>query len=103
MDNGWVYPLAFVLSVYTLPPWGYNIPPPSHLIEERRLKSTGCKERDPLGTPSLAVPKWDDVRVRVGAQKLDETSRNSLNVEEFLAGLRFEQRNRLDGLQIDFP
>jgi len=47
MDNGWVYPLAFVLSVYTLPPWGYNIPPPSHLIEERRLKSTGCKERDP--------------------------------------------------------
>jgi hypothetical protein len=26
-----------------------------------------------------------------------------LNLEEFLAGLRFEQRHRLEGLQIDFP
>jgi hypothetical protein len=27
----------------------------------------------------------------LGAQKLDKTSQNSLDVEEFLAGLRFEQ------------
>jgi hypothetical protein len=39
----------------------------------------------------------------MGAQNLDKTSRNSLNVEEFLAGLRFEKRSRLEGLQIDFP
>ena len=34
----------------------------------------------------------------MGAQKLDKTSQNSLNVEEFLAGLRFEQRGKLDEL-----
>jgi hypothetical protein len=43
------------------------------------------------------------VRIPLGAQKLDEASQNSLDVEEFLAGLRFEQRNKLQGLQIDFP
>jgi len=41
-------------------------------------------------------------QVSLGAQKLDKTSQNSMDVEEFLAGLRFEQRNRLEGLQIDF-
>jgi hypothetical protein len=39
----------------------------------------------------------------MGAQISDETSQNSMGVEEFLAGLRFKQRNRLEGLQIDFP
>jgi hypothetical protein len=34
----------------------------------------------------------------MGAQKLDETSHNSLDIEEFLAGLRFEQRGKLDEL-----
>jgi len=38
----------------------------------------------------------------LGAQISDKTSQNSSDVEEFLAGLRFEQRNRLEGLQIDF-
>jgi hypothetical protein len=35
-----------------------------------------------------------------GAQKLDETSQNSLEVEEFLAGLRFEKRGKLEELTI---
>jgi len=37
-----------------------------------------------------------------GAQISDETSRKFLDVEEFLAGLRFEQKNKLEGLPIDF-
>ena len=40
------------------------------------------------------------VRVSVGAQISDKTSRNSVNIEEFLAGLRFEQRGRLEELPI---
>jgi uncharacterized protein YehS (DUF1456 family) len=36
----------------------------------------------------------------LGAQISDKTSQNSLNIEEFLAGLRFEQRGRLDELPI---
>ena len=40
------------------------------------------------------------VRARLGAQKLDETSQNSLDIEEFLAGLRFEQRGKLEELTI---
>lgn len=42
------------------------------------------------------------VRVRLGAQKLDKTGQNSTNIEEFLAGLRFEQRGRLEELTIKF-
>jgi len=38
----------------------------------------------------------------VGAQKSDKTSRDSSNIEEFLAGLRFEQRGRLEELPIKF-
>jgi hypothetical protein len=34
----------------------------------------------------------------VGAQKSDKTSQNS--IEEFLAGLRFEQRRKLQELNI---
>jgi len=37
----------------------------------------------------------------VGAQKFNETSQEFLDIEEFLAGLRFEQRNKLKGLPID--
>jgi hypothetical protein len=36
----------------------------------------------------------------MGAQKLDKTSQNSMDVEEFLAGLRFNQRGKLDELAI---
>jgi len=36
----------------------------------------------------------------LGAQKLNETSQNSLDIEEFLAGLRFEQRRKLEELTI---
>jgi hypothetical protein len=36
----------------------------------------------------------------MGAQKLTETSQNSLDVEEFLAGLRFEQRGKLEELPV---
>jgi hypothetical protein len=36
----------------------------------------------------------------LGAQISDKTSQNSADVEEFLAGLRFEQRERLDELPI---
>ena len=36
------------------------------------------------------------VRIPVGAQKSDKASQNSKNVEEFLAGLRFEQRGKLN-------
>jgi hypothetical protein len=38
----------------------------------------------------------------LGAQKLDKTGQNSTNIEEFLAGLRFEQRGRLEELTIKF-
>jgi site-specific DNA recombinase len=41
-------------------------------------------------------------QVSVGAQKSDKTSRDSSNIEEFLAGLRFEQRGRLEELPIKF-
>jgi ribosome biogenesis GTPase A len=41
------------------------------------------------------------VRISVGAQISDKTSRNSTNIEEFLAGLRFEQRGKLDELPIE--
>jgi hypothetical protein len=36
-----------------------------------------------------------------GAHKIDKTSQNSWNVEEFLAGLRFKQRGKLNGLPIE--
>jgi len=36
----------------------------------------------------------------LGAQKSDNTSQNSNDIEEFLAGLRFEQRGKLDELTI---
>ncbi len=36
----------------------------------------------------------------MGAQKLDKTSQNSSDVEEFLAGLRFEQRSKLEELPV---
>jgi len=39
-------------------------------------------------------------RVTLGAQKIDKTSQNSLNIEEFLAGLRFGQKRKLEGLSI---
>jgi len=35
-----------------------------------------------------------------GAQKLNKTSQNSVNIDEFLAGLRFEQRGKLEELKI---
>jgi hypothetical protein len=38
----------------------------------------------------------------MGAQYSDKTSQNSGNIEEFLAGLRFEQRGKLDGLPIEY-
>jgi hypothetical protein len=38
----------------------------------------------------------------LGAQKLDKTSQNSLDVEEFLAGLRFEQKGKLEELSIKY-
>jgi len=47
-------------------------------------------------------PYGDEIRVSPGAQKLIETSQNSLEVEEFLAGLRFEQRGKLEKLIVDF-
>jgi hypothetical protein len=34
----------------------------------------------------------------LGAQESDKTSQNSKDIEEFLAGLRFEQRGKLDEL-----
>jgi hypothetical protein len=37
----------------------------------------------------------------MGAQNLDKTSQNSLIIEEFLAGLRFEQKNKLEGLPLN--
>jgi hypothetical protein len=40
------------------------------------------------------------VRVRLGAQISDKTSQNSLDIEEFLAGLRFEKRGKLGELTI---
>jgi len=36
----------------------------------------------------------------VGAQISDKTSQNSTDIEEFLAGLRFEQRGKLDELLV---
>jgi hypothetical protein len=36
----------------------------------------------------------------LGALKSDETSQNSLDVEESLAGLRFEQMGKLNGLPV---
>jgi hypothetical protein len=39
--------------------------------------------------------------VPLGAPKFDKTSQNSQNVEEFLAGLRFEQMGKLDMVPID--
>ena len=39
--------------------------------------------------------------VPLGAPKFDKTSQNSQNVEEFVAGLRFEQRGKLDMEPID--
>jgi hypothetical protein len=41
------------------------------------------------------------VRIHEGALKLDKTSRNSEKVEEFVAGLRFEQQGKLAELYID--
>ena len=41
------------------------------------------------------------VRARLGAQELDETSQNTLEIEEFLAGLCFKQKNKVEGLAID--
>jgi hypothetical protein len=40
------------------------------------------------------------VQVCLGAQISDKTSQNSLDIEEFLAGLRFEQRGKLGELTI---
>jgi hypothetical protein len=40
------------------------------------------------------------VQFRPGAQISDETSQNSMDIEEFLAGLRFEHRVKLDKLPI---
>jgi hypothetical protein len=42
------------------------------------------------------------VRTSLGAQKSDKTSQKSSNIEEFLAGLRFEQRGRLEELPFKF-
>jgi hypothetical protein len=39
-------------------------------------------------------------QIREGAQKSDKTSQNSKNVEKFLAGLRFEQRGKLNMVHI---
>ena len=36
-------------------------------------------------------------QIRLGSHK---TSQNSINMDEFLSGLRFEQRNKLDELRI---
>jgi hypothetical protein len=36
----------------------------------------------------------------LGAQKTDKTSQKLMNIDEFLAGLRFEQRGKLDGFSI---
>jgi hypothetical protein len=42
------------------------------------------------------------VQFPLGACESDKTSQNSLGIEDFLAGLRFEQRGRLDELAIDW-
>jgi len=38
----------------------------------------------------------------MGAQKLDKASKNSINMEEFLAGLRFEQRGKIEELPFKY-
>jgi len=38
---------------------------------------------------------------RVGAQKLDKASQNDDNAEEFVGGLRFEQRGKQDMVPIN--
>jgi hypothetical protein len=40
--------------------------------------------------------------IPLGAQNLDKTSQNSLNIEKLLAGLYFEQRRKLEELKVDF-
>jgi hypothetical protein len=40
------------------------------------------------------------VRVPLGASNFDKTSQNSENVDEFVAGLLFEQRGKLDLVSI---
>ncbi len=47
-----------------------------------------------------AVPEGYDIQVPLGAQFLDKTSQNSINIEEFLAGMRFDQRGKLEELPI---
>jgi hypothetical protein len=42
------------------------------------------------------------VRVPLGAQKSDKTSQKTLDVEDILAGLRFENRNKLEGYRLTF-
>jgi len=37
----------------------------------------------------------------LGAQKSEKTSQNPKNIEEFLAGLGFEQRWKFEEIQID--
>jgi hypothetical protein len=40
--------------------------------------------------------KGESKQPNQGAYKMDKTGQNSENVEEFVAGLRFEQRGKLD-------
>ena len=42
------------------------------------------------------------VRIAPGVSNLDKTSQNSISVEEFMAGFRFEQKGKLDKLPIEF-
>jgi hypothetical protein len=56
-------------------------------------------ERADFLLPKGQPPEGDGIRVCPWAQEI-ETSQNSLDTEEFLAGLRFEQKGNLDKLPI---
>jgi hypothetical protein len=68
--------------------WGYFFFSPFLISEYSRLK--------------LEPPYGDVIRISMGAQKLDKASKNSINMEEFLAGLRFEQRGKIEELPFKY-
>jgi hypothetical protein len=77
--------------------WTEELPYPNSVVS--KVIKSRFKEIN-LCSNLLSIIFKEEVRVRVrlGAPKPDKTSQNSVNIEEFLTGLRFEQRGRLEEL-----
>ena len=70
----------------------------SDVMQTSKSAFESMEERGSLNIPSGAQPA---IRVRLWAQKSSKTSQNFSYNEEFLAGLRVEQKGKLGELPIE--